>query len=334
MMPYVSIGRMDVMRDYWGNALARPIAPALLRRALKDHLCKAQNLLAQSLMHLAGASFNYAALKQVNVVLFQEGDFQYIFRVIVKPPVGAASQLALVVAKNSGPVSRTARTEKENLQLLYLRNPSFVVCPLAGGMLPVITGEKARPRNLYIYFTPWLTRFHELGVDRHLNFLINELPFHYFDRKVSDFIRAQILNICFAYYDPAAQTAMEPPLIGAGDIVITRPRAHKPYDLKLIACRKILRSITLAKCLRLYLEYHGQWGGKTFHLVPRDPALLQSALHEGLVAANPGRVDSQTLYAELEAYAADLAAEKAAGSKRWHPLPVLRSLLKLPRTSK
>ena len=65
-------------------------------------------------------------------------------------------------------------------------------------------------------------------------------------------------------YDADSGSAIEPPLIGAGDFVITRPARGRALRLKLIAGRHLVRGLSLEEAQKLYLDYRGEWGGKIF----------------------------------------------------------------------
>jgi len=314
------------MRNYWGRRLPRPIPAGLLRAAIRRHLAQPANLLLGSLSRLSDQPVSPAELAAIKVTLFQEGDFQHIFRVAVRRRAGGQVQLAMVVAKDGFKISRMARRELANLQHLYRRDERFVVRPLSGGMLAVDpAGPPARAR-VFVYFTQWLAGMHELGVDRRMNFYINEIPLHTFRPAVSDTIRAQMLSILFGYWDPVSRTVPEPPQIASGDFVISRPQAGKPLRLRLIACRKIVSSVSLARCLRLFLGYQGQWAGNVFHLLPKDPRLLFEALHRGLVEINGGTIAWEQVERELNVYAAELQ-RPAVEMQAWTPLPALRKLI-------
>jgi hypothetical protein len=179
---------------------------------------------------------------------------------------------------------------------------------------------------LFAYFTPWLNRFHELGVNRDLNFYINELPFHYFNRRATDHIKGEILRIMFGLYDPIAGKAAEPPRLGAGDFVITRPGAKSHPGLRLIACRKILNRITLEGCLRLYLGYSGRWAGKVFHFLPGDPRLILEAMMKGLVEQNG--IDRADLFEALRAYTRTIGRSGESAGE-WSPVSMIRKVLAL-----
>lgn len=322
----IIVGEILDMRDYWGRRMPRPMAPAKLCAAIRAHLGQPKNLLLESLGQLEDGPVRREDFSEIKTVHFQEGEFQYIFRVAARRRGGGRVRLAMVVAKDGKATSETARRELMNLRRLHQRAPQFVVLPLAGGPIPTAGAERRGAPPVFVYFTRWLPDLHELGVDRRHNFFINEAPIHPFSSKVSDILRSEILKILFVFYDPAERSAPEPPQLASGDFVISRPRADRPFALRLIACRRMQRSVSLTGCLGLYLGYHGDWAEKVFTLIPKDPKLLFKALNDGLVATNPGVVTWDRLRTALTAYADELK-NKAGAPPAWTPLPVLRKLL-------
>jgi hypothetical protein len=324
--PFLQVAELREMHDYWGRRLPRPIPSGLLRSAIHDHLAQTPNLLLESLSVLLDRPVVVSDLTEVKVVLFQEGEFQYIFRVTVRPRGMSRVHLAMVVAKDGHKVSKLARREMANLQHLRRRDERRVVRPLSGGMLAVDPGGPPARAAVFVYFTPWLTGLHELGVDRRMNFFINEQPFHTFRPAASDIIRSQVLAILLGFWDPVEQTVPEPPQIASGDFVISRPASGQPVQLCLIACRRILTSVSLARCLRLFLGYRGHWAEKEFHLLPKEPRLLFEALDEGLVIKNQGHVTWDRIEQELRSYLSELQRHPTVEGE-WSPLPSLRRLM-------
>jgi hypothetical protein len=216
-------------------------------------------------------------------------------------------------------MSRVAKVEHENLIKLFRRCSDVVVRPLEGGDMELIG---PRPMQVYAYFTIWLNQYHELGVQyKNMNFYINELPFQYFDSRSSDELKSQMLTIMFRLYDNTRREAIEPPKVGAGDFVVTR---KIPHELKLIACRRILKGLPLDRCIRLYLGYQGSWGDRMFHFVPKDVRLLKKALIEGLVMQNGAGIEE--VLTALKRYRQNLVRIKA-DRESWSPLSSLNKLL-------
>lgn len=317
----IRVGDILDMRDFWGRRMPRPATPNVLRAAIEAHLAKPRNLLLESLAQSTGQPAERRAYSEFKAVHFQEGEFQYIFRVAARRSTGGRQYLAMVVAKGGQALNALARTELQHLRRLHRRRPRTVVTPLAGGALPVPGGPP-----VFVYFTKWLSNHHELGVDRRHRFFINEAPLHHFSAPASEHIRSSILTIALSLWDPAARCAPEPPQVGSGDFVISRPETGRPASLKLIACRHLVQRVSLEDCLRLYLGYHGRWADKVFSLVPKDPKLLFKALNDGLVVPNPGVVDWERLRAALADYAEALK-DRGGTPPAFTPLPVLKKLM-------
>lgn len=314
-MPSIRIQKIPIKADYWGRTFTRPLRSDMLQQAVRTCFAKPGSPLLSSLGSLHERRYSPAALRSVTASLFQEGEYAYVFKVRVDDVSGETSRLAMIVAKHEGSMSRVARMEHENLHRLYGRCSDVVVRPLAGDDLEV---PGPRPVRVYAYFTVWLDRHHELGVQhKNLNFYVNELPFQYFDSAASDHIKGRMLTTMFRLYDPVRREAIEPPKVGAGDFVVTR---KSPHDLKLIACRKILKGVTLDRCIRLYLGYQGSWGNRLFHFIPKDPRLLKEALIRGLVMYNG--LEADAVYFALKRYRDRLKSMRPPKDS-WTPLHTL-----------
>jgi hypothetical protein len=317
-MPSIFVHDIHAMSDYWGRPFRRGLHSGALRDAIRGHLAKPGGPLVRSLEELSRQPFDLTDMSVVEARLFQEGEYAHVFRISVATVDGKNMKLAMIVAKNEGAMSRIAQLEHENLKKLHARQPGAVVRPLGGGYL-MIPGH--RVARVYAYFTVWLSRFHELGVQhRNMNFYINELPFQYFDSPTSDRIKGRILGILFRLHDPVHREAVEPPMVGAGDFVIAR----KSHELKLIACRRILKGVSLERCISLYLGYSGTWGERLFHFIPADTMILGRAIREGLVAHNAFTVEEVS--SALRRYR-DRLVRIRPRQKTWTPLPVLDRML-------
>ena len=317
--PTIRVHKIPIKSDYWGRAFRRPLRSDMLQESLKRYFATPGNALLRSLGASHRKSYGSEDLRTVTAGLFQEGEFAYVFRVTVYGQDGRKSRLAMIVAKDEGGMSRVAALEHGNLRRLHERCKDGVVQPLEGGRLTVPGPSYRRP---YLYFTVWLSRFHELGVQhKSMNFYVNELPFQYFDSPTTERIKSRMLMLMFRLYDPLRQEAIEPPKVGAGDFVITR---KIPYELKLSACRRILKRVSLDRCIELYLGYHGAWGDRLFHFLPGESGLLRQALIQGLVIPHGFREDN--VFQALKRYRHRLSRVKAAQGE-WSPLPALNELL-------
>ncbi len=280
--PRVTVTLRELL-NFWGERWAWPVPRPVLQRAMERELGHPQSPLMQAARALAAKVGGGADVRALDVFHFQEGDFQLVFRVTAELVTGARVQVCLLMGKDEAQRSALARREHDNLSELHRRDPVHVIGPLSGGTLRVLDPGQPRPRDLYYYCTPWLTTFHEMGVNRRMHFYVNELPFHHFGAEDTEDIKEAILEVCFTLWDPQTRTAPEPPLIGAGDFVITRPTRGKPLRLRLIAARRLLPDIDLDAVMRLYLHYSGIWGGKTFRFLPKRRDRLERALRQSLV---------------------------------------------------
>jgi hypothetical protein len=321
-VPSIRVHKVPAMSDYWGRAFPRPLGSNALLQAIRGYLARPAGALIGSLGKLHQNNYGFEDLRTVTAGLFQEGEYAYVFRINVEAEDRMKSRLAMIVAKNEGGMSRLAKLEHDNLKRLHERCKDNVVRPLQGGLMTVLG---PRPARVYAYFTVWLNRFHELGVHhKNMNFYVNELPFQYFDSRMSDRIKGQMLGLMFRLYDPLLREAVEPPKVGAGDFVITR---KSPHELKIIACRKILKGVSLDRCMTLYLGYQGTWGDRLFHFVPNEIKPLRQALIEGLVIHHGLRAEDVLL--ALKHYRDSLARIKSRQDE-WTPLAALNKLLSEP----
>jgi hypothetical protein len=254
--------RLRRMHDYWGTPIPWHYSRDALIRCLRGIASRRDNVLQRSCVLLRGQA---QVMTHIAIDHVQEGACQLVFKTRIRFAEAKPLVLCLIVAKDSGRVSRLADGEHRNLVALHARRPESVVLPLRGGYLG-LEPSRGAPRKIYAYCADWLSGFHELGVNRRMNFFINEKPFHHFDRATTVKIKKQIVDLCMALYDEDRGRGIETPLIGAGDIVITRPRGGRGLELKLIAARKMISGLTREACLKMYKDYRGEWGGKTFRL--------------------------------------------------------------------
>lgn len=254
--------RLQRMHDYWGAPIRWQYSREALVRCLQSIVRRQDNLLQRSCTAIRGKP---QRMTRIAMDHFQEGAYQLIFKTRICFVDARPLVLCLVVAKDSGQTSRLAQREHRNLVDLHKLRPDLVVASHRGGYLNV-DRERGAPLKIYAYCTEWLSNFHELGVNRRMNFFINEKPFHHFDRAATVRIKQQIIDHCLALYDDKRERGIEPPSIGAGDIVVTRPKSGRAVKLKLVAARKVLPGLTRDACHKMYLDYRGEWGGKTFRL--------------------------------------------------------------------
>ena len=263
------------MKDYWGDPIRWHFTPDALRHSLEGLVNSADDILVAPVEELFGPGA-WSSIRRMEFDHFQEGEFQIIFRVTAETGSKEQGVFCLVVAKSPGARSRVAEKEFRALRRVAARVPGVTVRPITSGYVGL--REKQRDVSIFCYTTHWLDGYHELGVDDKMNFFINEKPFHHYSPAQTDQIKATILALCLAVYDRERGEAMGIPLIGAGDCVVTRPKRNRPTDVMFICVRGMEKVRNLEACLRLYIDYEGEWGGKVFRLRPADKGLLEDTV--------------------------------------------------------
>lgn len=266
--------------DYWGNELKRYYQLETLAAAVEWSLRGKDRFLLPSVRAVLGP----APVTSLDFQLFQEGRHQLIFRLHAANARRKRAAFGFVVAKNAQEHSAVARAEHRNLETLHDRAPRFVVRPFRGGnvFLPDRHGRKGHDREVYAYLTEWLAPFHELGVNKDLQFFLNTVKPHTLSRAQTEHVKGLIIEVMARTYRAKEHNAMAAPEIASGDFVATHPD-RGPQRLKLIACRALIRT-TPAKYLQTMLSSAWDWGEKTFHLCPEQPETLYAALQRALGA--------------------------------------------------
>ena len=294
--------------DFWGNEIKRYYRLETLASATEWMVStKRDRFLIAGIQSVLGP----APVVSIHVELFQEGRHQLIFRLRALNAKRKEAQFAFVVSKRTVEESSVAVNEHANLQLLNQRAPEFVVRPFTGGKiyLPDRHGRIERGREVYAYLTQWLGIFHELGVTKELQFYINVKNPHTFTIAQTEAIKAHMVKTIVASYEATAQDCMAMPEIASGDFVVTWPKGRTSIPkIKLIACRKMLRRVTPAKLLDLVVSATWEWGGRTLHLAPEDPAML----YAGVAAALGKTVAREWFAAYVQAVSSKRLRERSA----------------------
>ncbi len=267
--------------DFWGIPIKRYFPVEILKNPFNLMIQKKNGPFQKSLKKVRGSLLDSNIIDTIYFELFQEGEYQFVFKVYTKKKKALFPILGYILSKHDGGLAKISKNEHYNLRTLHKISPHRVVQPLAGDWLKIEL--KKRPVRLYGYFTRWISSHHEMGVTRDGRFFINELPFQYFSKQETDKIKGEILNLLFSLYIEEKRIAPEVPLIGAGDIIITRPGSKIYPRLYLIACRKLIKVRDLKSLLLLYLSYKGKWGNKDFYLVPKRARYLQQAIIRSLL---------------------------------------------------
>ena len=258
--------------DYWGEPIMWVHNPEYIVRAIEILMAQPDNPVYTALASIGVSE----GLESILFHHWQEGDFQIIFRVDATSRGAEPVSLCLLLAKDGGEVSEIVDTECRNLSALSERHPA-VITPLGQGELEMLDAESGGVEFLSYYVTPWLPDFHELGVNKEMNFFVNEEPFHDFSRAETDQLKRDMIEICLSLYDVETRTGIEPPLIGAGDFMVTRPVEGEALRLRLIASGPAVVYDSLDACLTALLEDQGEWGDQAFSLRPSDAALISDA---------------------------------------------------------
>ncbi|MCX5770150.1 MAG: hypothetical protein NTZ09_07760 [Candidatus Hydrogenedentes bacterium] len=259
--------------DYWGNEIVRFYKLETLASAVDWSLhTKRDRFLIPSIQEVLGP----APVVSLAFELFQEGRYQFIFRLRALNARRKEAFFAFVVAKRAD-YSKLAALEHANLRVIHERAPDFVVRPFRGGniYLPDRHGRVEHGRDIYAYVTQWLAGFHELGVNDRLQFIINVKARHTFTIDQTEQLKAKIIEIVAKTYSPKKRDCMDLPEIASGDLVVTAP--PKPLRLKLIACRRMLRNITPVKLLDKIAAASWPWGDTRFYLAPQDARMFYDA---------------------------------------------------------
>lgn len=263
------------MYDFWGNEMKRYYQLETLASATDRLLNTSDRFIVPSVQAVLGP----APITTLSFELFQEGRFQLIFRLQAANAKRKTATFAFVVAKKHEDFSAVAQAEHRNLQVLFERAPAHVVKPYRGGTiyLPDRHQRLEHGREVYAYLTQWLNGFHELGVNRNLQFFMNVPRPHTFTIAQTEAMKGRMIEIVVRTYAPGKREAMDMPQVASGDFVVTAPSKDLP-KLKLIACRRIQRHLTPAKLIHNLISTSWDWNGLKFRLMPADPEILVDAV--------------------------------------------------------
>jgi len=250
---------LERKHNFWGEPFRWAFTPGAVKQCLERTV---RHQRSPVLASVCEAVSDAGRVRAVHFDHFQEGDFQLVFRTRVTVSGRGPLFLSTILSKDAGKASRIGRDEHAILEELSRRAPRDVVRTYRGANVRM--AWRNGMRSHYLYCGQWLRDYHELGVNRKMNFYINEQPFHHFDRHQTIGMKKEILKICMGLYDEKSKSAIEPPLIGAGDVVVTRPQRGKPLRMKLIASRRLIDGLTRETALAMYRDYRGEWGGKVF----------------------------------------------------------------------
>ncbi len=278
-LPRIRWSGFRPMNDFWGQEIKRFYQLETLASATEWMVRTRDRFLVQSLQDAMGP----APIMALHFELFQEGKYQLIFRLDASNAKRKRGQFAYVVAKHHEEYSKVARAEHTNLRVLNQRAPGSIVKPFRGGtvFLPDRHHRASHGREVYAYLTQWLGGYHELGVNRNLQFFMNVPKPHTFTIDQTELIKGQMVEIVLRTYDPAKKDCMDMPQIASGDFVVT-PAGRSQPKVKLIACRRMLTHATPVKIMQRIFQASWEWDGKELRLPPSDPAVLRQAFVRAL----------------------------------------------------
>lgn len=267
------------MYDYWGNELKRFYQLETLGSAVDYQLTTGKDRYLQgSVQDALGPS----RVTLLHFELFQEGRFQFIFRMTAATQKKQEKKFALVAAKNHQECTLIAKNEYKILQGLNARDPEHIVHPYRAGKvyLPDRHGRRELGREIFVYLTEWLTGFEELGIDRTLQLIINTKQRHVFTVQETERLKGIMVEIVAKSYDPVQHTCMDMPEVASGDFVV-RKRGRGHLELRVIAARRLLTRVSPARVIDKILTAAWPWGPGTFALAPAAPEVF----YDGMVRA-------------------------------------------------
>lgn len=263
------------MYDFWGNELKRFYKLETLANATEIALREKDRFICAGIQSVLGP----AEVTSLAFDLFQEGRYQFIFRLRAANARVRRGNFGFVVAKNEKECSAVAQAEHRHLRTLFQRAPQHVVKPFLGGTI-YLPDRHHRPkfgRDIYAYLTEWLGNYDELGVDRNLQFFANVPKRHTFTIAETELLKGQMAEIIFRTYDPKSRVGMALPEIASGDFVVRHGPKAAPR-LKLIACRRLINRLSPSALLDKLLDASWDWGGRRLYLAPAEPQTLWDAL--------------------------------------------------------
>jgi hypothetical protein len=259
---------MRPMYDYWGAEIPRFYNVETLASATERLINTTDTFIVPSVKDVLGP----APVTHLAFELFQEGQYQLIFRLNAGNARRKRASFGFVVAKNAAELSKIALSEHQNLRVLFERIPKHVVKPFKGGeiFLPDRHGRREHHRQVYAYLTQWLGTFHELGVTKNLQFYINVKNPITLTVAQTEQLKALMVEIIAGSYNPQKRDCMEMPQIASGDFVVTKP-GKGDLKLRLIACRRMLKNVRPSQLIEKIVTARWPWGQQELRLAPADP---------------------------------------------------------------
>lgn len=278
--PMVTLKDFDrPMKDYWGQAIPRRVRIGKLGKSLERLTYNRPESLPFLRALESSAGFKRGdKVRRLAVTLYQEGLFQWVFR--VQATAGKQRRnLCLTVSKDAVKYAKIARREHGILKTLAARNPHAVVSVLEGSEIPLIDDRYGG--GLYGYFAHFLTGFTELGIDaQHRFFLVGQEEAIRMSRKQSQQTRARMVEALASFYDPKSGSALVDVEVNSGDFMGQINDAGQ-VDVRLIAARHLRSGFSGAGLLKRMLSPMGDHAEKPFFIVPDSARGLVEALLAG-----------------------------------------------------
>ena len=223
-----------------------------------------------------------APLASLDFELVLENAYRLVFKAGATNAKKKRGHFAFVVAKNQTEYSNLVRSEHEHLALLHPRAPHHILKPYRRGeiFLPDRHGRPGHHRKVFAYVMQGLGPFRELGLGRDHQFFVNTAPRRKASRKQTEALKGKLVELIARTYDPATRDCMGIPDVASGDLAATLPRSGPP-QLRLMACREVLRRVTPARLIHRMIGARWESRVNDVMVVPADPRDFARAILKG-----------------------------------------------------
>ena len=259
--------------------IGRPVKVDDFNRRLTGFLSSPEGMrfITATLEKLAGRPVSGAA--GIRATMFQQGYFQFVFRVDIKTRSGIPKRFCLIVSKGN-PQFDTDRIAEDEFKLLshyYQRLPGFLVEPLVFDRTDLVLYSSR-------YYSDHLELDYKIdGVNgRHGLYINSDRAFRPFSGKEQDRLLEEMVKILVLAYDESSGIAIGGLKVSSGDFIVKSERER--LDLKLICVRSAERRKIPAFICDL-LEYTiglSTHQGFLFDVTTIHNGLVKAFLHNGL----------------------------------------------------
>ena len=215
-------------------------------KGLQALLLAEQGAMLQQTLQLSYAHpVSLAALSRLEIILYQEGVDQRVWRAQATLLDGTTRLFGIIVARAPGPSSLVTQRDFGNLQTLHRQQACYCVAPYVYGTAPVAGGVAA-------YTVEWLDEYKELVFEIALDgggFLVNA---HGAQRRCSPQESRQLWRrlVAILWWYPTVRAVN----IQAGDFVVRR-HADGQVELKLTTARALALDPTPAEQIHTILGW-------------------------------------------------------------------------------